>query len=130
GLKECGDGNPGLSLALQPRAAIRDALRRINDIKRYEFDLSKVMTPERWQQIKDVFNLALEYAPAERRAFVSQACEEDVDLQKEVESLLAAHEKDGSFIDSPAYKAASEWIVDEQPAELKPGQILNSYEIT
>ncbi len=88
------------------------------------------MTPERWQQIKDVFNLALEYEPAERPAFVSRACDQDVDLQKEVESLLAAHEKDGSFIDSPAYKAASEWIVDEQPAELKPGQVLDSYEIT
>ncbi|HEX6649216.1 MAG TPA: protein kinase, partial [Pyrinomonadaceae bacterium] len=89
-----------------------------------------IMTPERWQQVKDVFNLALEYAPAERPGFVSRACDQDVDLQKEVESLLAAHEKDGSFIDSPAYKAASEWIVDEQPAELKPGQVLDSYEIT
>ena len=89
-----------------------------------------IMTPERWQQVKEVFNLALEYEPAERPEFVSRACDQDVDLQKEVESLLAAHEKDGSFIDSPAYKAASEWIVDEQPAELKPGQVLDSYEIT
>jgi len=83
------------------------------------------MTPERWQQIKDVFNLALEYEPGQRSSFLSQACDHDTALQKEVESLLAAHDKDGSFIDSPAYKAASELML-----ELQPGQVLGSYEIT
>ena len=85
------------------------------------------MTPERWQQIKDVFNLALEYEPGKRSSFLSQACDNDAALQKEVESLLAAHDKDGSFIDSPAYKAASELMLEN---DLKPGQVLGSYEIT
>ena len=85
------------------------------------------MTPERWQQIKDVFNLALEYEAGQRSSFLSQACDHDAALQKEVESLLAAHDKDGSFIDSPAYKAASELMLE---SELKPGQVVGSYEIT
>ena len=84
-----------------------------------------MITPERWQQIKNVFNLALEYEPAQRSSFLSQACDNDEALQKEVESLLAAHEKDGSFIDSPAFKA----IVDHTP-ELSPGQVVGTYEIT
>jgi hypothetical protein len=42
--------------------------------------------------------------------------------------LIASHEKDGSFIDSPAYEAAAELIVNEK-AELKPGQVIGSYEI-
>ena len=88
------------------------------------------MTPERWQQIKEVFNLALEYEPGQRSTFLSKACDNDAALQKEVESLLAAHEKDGSFIDSPAYKGAVELIGQDQPAELRPGQVLGSYEIT
>lgn len=87
------------------------------------------MTPERWQQIKEVFNLALEHEPGQRSSFLSRACDNDVALQAEVESLLAAHEKDGSFIDSPAYKDAFELLKD-QPAELEPGQVLGSYEIT
>src|SRR4026207_1176962 len=87
------------------------------------------MTPERWQQIKEVFNLALECEPGERSSFLSKACDNDVALQAEVESLLAAHEKDGSFIDSPAYKDAFELLKD-QPAELEPGQVLGSYAIT
>jgi serine/threonine protein kinase len=41
--------------------------------------------------------------------------------------LLAAHDKDGSFIDSPAFKAASEWMLENQ---LKPGQVVGTYEIT
>ena len=88
-----------------------------------------IMTPERWQQIKDVFNLALEHEPGKRSSFLSKACDNDSALQQEVESLLAAHEKDGSFIDSPAYKDAFELIEQDQPAELRPGQVLGSYEI-
>jgi hypothetical protein len=34
-------------------------------------------------------------------------------LRREVESLLASHEKDGSSIDSAAYEAAAELLVDE-----------------
>jgi serine/threonine protein kinase/tricorn protease-like protein len=83
------------------------------------------MTPERWQQIKNVFNSALKYEPGQRSSFLSEACHNDSALQNEVESLLAAHEKDGSFIDSPAYEAA-----DEIFAELKPGEVVGSYEIT
>jgi len=83
------------------------------------------MTPERWQQIKDVFNSALRYEPVQRAPFLLRACENDPNLLSEVESLLAAHEKDGSFIDSPAYKAA-----DEVFAELKSGDVVGSYQIT
>lgn len=64
------------------------------------------MTPERWQQLKQIFNSAVRYQPAQRSAFLSEACGNDEVLSKEVESLIDAHEKDGSFIDSPAYAHA------------------------
>ena len=86
------------------------------------------MTPERWQQIKTVFNSALEYEPARRPSFLSEACDDDTELREEVESLLAAHDKDGSFIDSPAFQEPG-LIRDLSPA-LKPGQSLGAYEIT
>ena len=88
------------------------------------------MTPERWQQIKDVFHSALKYEPAQRSIFLSKACDNDAALQREVESLLAAHEKDGSFIDSPAYRAVPDLISDDPPVDLKPGEVLGSYQIT
>jgi serine/threonine protein kinase len=86
------------------------------------------MTPERWQKVKEIFQATLDRAPEDRSAFLASACGGDESLRKEVESLLAAHEKDGSFIDSPAYQAAAELLVDEK-AELKPGQVVGSYEI-
>ena len=48
------------------------------------------MTPERWQQIRDVLAKALELAPGERSAFLNRACSSDQSLRQEVETLLAS----------------------------------------
>jgi serine/threonine protein kinase len=87
------------------------------------------MTPERWQQIKAIFNSAIKYRSEERGVFLSQACADDSHLRKEVDSLIASYEKTGSFIDAPAYEATAHLILDER-AELKPGLAVGSYEIT
>ena len=86
------------------------------------------MTPERWQRVKEIFQAAIQSAPGERSAFVASACGDDQGLRREVESLIASHEKSGEFIDSPAYQAAAEMIVDDK-AQLKPGQTIGAYEI-
>jgi serine/threonine protein kinase len=85
------------------------------------------MTSERWQKVKEVFQSAIAHTPAERSAFLLTACLGDDDLRHEIESLLAAYEKDGTFIDSPAYEAVAEKLACEQ--ELKAGQIIGHYEI-
>jgi len=46
------------------------------------------MTPERWQQIKVVLYDALEIPPEKRSEFLAQACSNDDDLRREVESFL------------------------------------------
>jgi len=46
------------------------------------------MTPERWQQIRDVLAQALSLAPGDRSAFLNQACSSDPSLRREVETLL------------------------------------------
>jgi eukaryotic-like serine/threonine-protein kinase len=86
------------------------------------------MTPERWQQVKDIFNSAITYRPEERSLFISRACSGDEELQSEVESLIASHEQSGSFIDEPAFAAAASLLANER-AELKSGQIIASYEV-
>ena len=82
------------------------------------------MTPERWQKVKEIFNAAMQRAPEERSAFLSTACGSDESLRNEVESLLASHEKDGSFIDSPTYQAAAEMLASD--LELKAGQMIGA----
>jgi eukaryotic-like serine/threonine-protein kinase len=86
------------------------------------------MTPERWQQVKQIFNSALSYRPEERDSFLSEACSGDANLRREVESLIASHEQSGSFIDDPAFVAAASLLTD-QKAELGEGDTIDSYEI-
>src|SRR5262245_54606735 len=47
------------------------------------------MEPERWKEIDRVFAAALDRDPAERTAFLADACGDDEELRKEVESLIA-----------------------------------------
>src|ERR1051325_2606643 len=86
------------------------------------------MTPERWQQVKQIFNSAITYRPEERSLFISQACSGDEELRSEVESLIASHEESGSFIDKPAFEAAASLLANEK-AELRSGQSIGSYEV-
>ena len=60
------------------------------------------MASDRWQQVDAILQDALERAPSERSAFLRDACIGDPDLQRQVESLLDAHERAGSFLESPA----------------------------
>ena len=55
-----------------------------------------------WNRVKELIEAALDRAPDERGAFVRQACGDDGALRAEVESLLAAIEQAGTFIDRPA----------------------------
>ena len=48
------------------------------------------MTPERWQQIRDLLEQALELAPEQRVALLDRSCASDPSLRQEVEVLLAA----------------------------------------
>ncbi len=62
------------------------------------------MTPERWQQAKEIFGRAIQYEPTEQSDFLSKVCGDDEVMRKEIETLIAAHQRTGSFIDSPAYE--------------------------
>ena len=87
-----------------------------------------VMTPERWQQVKNLFHSALERESNHRALFLDEACAGDVLLRREVESLITSHEQTGSFIDSPAYEVAAEMLADEQTKSLL-GQSIGHYQI-
>jgi serine/threonine protein kinase len=85
------------------------------------------VTPERWQQIKALFQTAVELAPADRATFLNRVCGEGDSLRREVESLLAQHERAGSFISSPPHEIMAEMIVDEPGATV--GQSIKQYKI-
>jgi eukaryotic-like serine/threonine-protein kinase len=59
------------------------------------------MLPERWQQVEEIFQTALDLAPEERARYITKACTGDDDLQREVEALLTQYESAGDFLDAP-----------------------------
>ena len=50
------------------------------------------MTPDRFQQIRKLFDAALECDASERAGFLAKACQDDSELHDEVCRLLGAHE--------------------------------------
>jgi len=81
---------------------------------------------ERWQQIESLFQEALQLDPAQRDAYVREACHGDSDLQREVASLLANHHD--ATDSKPWAAAAAAQLIDER-AKLRAGQRLGPYEI-
>jgi len=60
------------------------------------------MTPERWQQIRELLHGAMQIPVAERSAFLDSKCSNDPTLRKEVQSFLSADgEVSQQFLERP-----------------------------
>lgn len=79
--------------------------------------------PQRWQQIKQIFEGALELHGAEREAYLTSACAGETEVREEVDSLLRSYEVAGSFMEAPAVAHT------EFGQKLTPGQRLKQYQI-
>lgn len=86
------------------------------------------MTPERWEQIGNLYDEARELAPGPRAVFLDQACTNDEALRREVESLLAAEATVDDFIANPALKDAAALLTAEVPGALV-GKQLGHYQL-
>ena len=86
------------------------------------------MTPERWQQIEELYHAALERPAAERAAFLAEVGARDPALRGEVEVLLGANDRAGNFINEPAFARAADWLGAKRAATLV-GQTLGHYEV-
>ncbi len=53
------------------------------------------LSPEQWTTIQELFHRALELSATERDAFLDSACADDLEIHREVRSLLDAHERGG-----------------------------------
>ncbi|HEX2523696.1 MAG TPA: serine/threonine-protein kinase, partial [Terriglobia bacterium] len=76
------------------------------------------MTRDRWQQIDKLYYALLELEPQERWPFLDQACSDDADMRREVESLLASHYQAGNFLVSRALEIAALDLAKDQTEPL------------
>ena len=67
----------------------------------------RCMDPERWEQIDDLVDAALELPEQDRAAFLKVACGDDIALREEVESLVAHAGAASSFLETPAALATT-----------------------
>ena len=72
------------------------------------------MTPDRWQQVEDVFQAALDRAPTERVAFLSEACLGDQELARETNLLIEAYDEAADFLEEPAITTDAQVIISSR----------------
>src|SRR5215470_19620214 len=60
------------------------------------------MEEDRWRQIDRIFYDLIEQKPEQRASLLDRLCADDPSLKKDVEELIQAYERSGSFLDSPA----------------------------
>ena len=84
------------------------------------------MDAERWRQVADLYDAALEHEPAARGAFLEEACRGDAELGREVESLLA-QEHTSSIVDHGVQAVAAAVFGGVPP--LMPGTALGPYRV-
>src|SRR5436309_15740527 len=87
------------------------------------------MRPARLQTIEEIFHAALDQEPDRVGAFLDAACEGDDVLRRNVEALLASHQRAGAFIEAPAGGIATR-IIENRHADLLVGQTSGHYKIS
>ena len=86
------------------------------------------MEPERWKQIDQLLEQALEAPPEKRSAFLDATCEGDATLRGGLEKLLHAHELAGGFFDSSPLEMVAKQMATE-PIGTLVGQTFGHYAV-
>jgi serine/threonine protein kinase len=85
------------------------------------------MGPERWPEVERLYQAVRRREPAERAGFLQQACEGDVELRRELESLLAHEKYAETFLESPALHVAARALCNPEQSMMNP--TLGRYEV-
>jgi serine/threonine protein kinase/tetratricopeptide (TPR) repeat protein len=89
------------------------------------------MTPERWRQVEEIFQAALDLTPEDRSRYVLEVCANDTSLRRDVESLLSQYDSAGELLDEPVYGNTELGVLESFVEEKDPmiGRRLGSYRI-
>ncbi len=84
------------------------------------------LTPDRWQQIARIYEMAVDRDPATLDSFLTEICAGDTTLRREVESLLQ-QEHAQVILDRPVWATAGSLF--DTHSDLCPGTMLGPYRI-
>jgi len=84
------------------------------------------MSPERWERIKELFEEARERPEPDRSPFLVEACQNDEELRREVESLLSGERNAGDFLQAPVVRIPVTQSSNRNPSlTFSSGQIIS-----
>ena len=86
------------------------------------------MTAERWEQLKQLFETALERDASLRAAYLDEVCAGDPALRAELGELIASHERAGGFMAASAFALATTRVSEDAPDALV-GSRIGPYQI-
>jgi serine/threonine protein kinase len=87
------------------------------------------LTRERWAQIRQVFDGALDRPAKDRAAYLRVVCARDNELRLEVESLLRSHDQSEDFLSTPAAQLGQLLSRDDDAAEYPQGYCVGPYRL-
>ena len=58
------------------------------------------MSPDQERRLEEIFSAARKLPPQKRAAYLEEACGVDAELRRQADSLLAAHDQAGQFLQS------------------------------
>ena len=87
------------------------------------------MDPQRWKQVDDLLQSALDRAPEERDVFLREACGGDEALEREVRSFLTLDARAQGFMARPAIDLAPNAFDVEEPSGIPIGPAISHYRV-
>src|SRR5262249_34505951 len=63
------------------------------------------MTPDRWLKVQEAYFHVTVLEPSARPRFIEATCRRDLEMRRELESLLACENKIGKFLEQTAIEA-------------------------
>src|SRR5262245_23080300 len=84
------------------------------------------MTPERWREVEEIYQSVVDRDPGLRDRYLTELCQGDEELQREVESLLKLNSSP-VLVDEPAWQAAGDLLDNDSIVAL--GTQLGPYRI-
>lgn len=87
------------------------------------------MQPDDWPKIKAIFDEALLFPNDRRNSYLERACEDDPELRREVDTLLAAYAAAEGFMEKPFAGEIADMLPSSESNDLEPGHVFNQYRI-
>ncbi len=86
------------------------------------------MSPERWRQVEEVLQAALDCAAQERANFLEARCAGDDELKREAETFIKAYTDAGDFLEQPAIAKDAGVLFALYP-NLEIGRVIGRYKL-